>query len=260
MGPRRWWNALSALTIMIEKGSMMAETPLKTCTCCKQARPHDDFSPDRRNKDGLQSRCRECSRAASKAARDADPERARAKERAYFAKNRQRVLESNNRSRVKNADKVKACKKAWYEKVKNDPSFKAKLKARQEANKDAKREYDRAYRAKNPEVQAQRAREWVSRNPEKRAAIVRNYRDRRRAQTSGGISTAELAAWTDQQKKVCYWCGTKCAKGFHVDHYVPLARGGLHEASNLVISCAPCNLKKNAKDPLDFAREIGRLM
>ncbi|MFI8830536.1 HNH endonuclease [Streptomyces afghaniensis] len=42
----------------------------------------------------------------------------------------------------------------------------------------------------------------------------------------------------------------------HVDHLVPLARGGAHSLSNLVPACQRCNTSKGAKDPYDFAGEL----
>lgn len=35
----------------------------KTCCTCKQEKPVDQFNKNRASKDGLQGRCRECSRA-----------------------------------------------------------------------------------------------------------------------------------------------------------------------------------------------------
>jgi 5-methylcytosine-specific restriction endonuclease McrA len=118
------------------------------------------------------------------------------------------------------------------------------------------------YAASSDSVKAERtakAMEWRAKNPEKRAAISQNYKHRRRAQEEGGISSADLLAWKKAQPKVCYWCGAKCAKNATVDHYQPLAKGGKHEADNLVIACRPCNLKKNAKPPEVFAASVGRL-
>lgn len=140
--------------------------------------------------------------------------------------------------------------------------------------KEHKREYDRARVARlkdkiaeqgreryqrNKEKVLAYTREWSARNPERRKAISQNYKHRRRAQERAGISTRELADWKQAQAKVCYWCGVKCARSYHVDHYVPLAKGGKHEASNLVIACPSCNKTKQAKDPLLFARSVGRL-
>lgn len=208
----------------------MADESLKTCADCKQAQPLSCYYKAASNADGLLSRCKQC----------------------YSLKCKE--------YRLRNAEKIKAQKRRAYEQDRQNPDYLAKIKAYQEANKERKREYDRDYRERTKDKQDHWSKEWVAKNPDKRRAILRNYKARRRAQESGGVSTAALAAWTLQQKKVCYWCGSKCAKGFHVDHYVPLCKGGKHEIGNLVIACAPCNLRKNLKDPFDFARQVGRLL
>tara|TARA_R100000656_G_C3923035_1_gene123260 strand:+ start:92 stop:808 length:717 start_codon:yes stop_codon:yes gene_type:complete len=238
----------------------MANGPHKACSRCGIDKELTNFSPDRRASDGLQSSCKECLNADRREKRKVNHEAIRKRERDYYLANKERIHANNKRSRERHAEKVKAGKKAWYEKAKHRPEFQARLKERQEENRDAKREYDREYRAKNRAKCLARAKKWREANPEKRAAIIHNYVARRRAQTKGGITTKELAQWKAEQKKVCYWCGVKCAKNYHVDHYEPLSKGGKHEASNLVIACGPCNLKKNAKDPLDFAQEVGRLL
>jgi len=101
-----------------------------------------------------------------------------------------------------------------------------------------------------------RAAEWAKNNPESRRLISISYKARRRAKEAGGISTADLAAWIKEQRKTCHWCGNSCEESFHVDHYVPLARGGKHAEENLVIACPRCNLSKGARDPLVFAEII----
>lgn len=238
----------------------MADSNHKTCSRCGIAKPTTDYCADRRAKDGLQSACRACDNERRRLRRVEDYERIHARETQYWHEHRERILLNNKRSRERRADAVKAGKKAWYERVKETPEFRAKVKARQETNKAAKSAYDREYRKRNPEKNLERARRWQKANPQKRKAIVHNYTARRRTQEVGGVSTSELARWTAAQKKICYWCGTPCSKGFHVDHYIPLSKGGRHDLANLVIACGPCNLKKNAKDPLDFAREVGRLL
>ncbi len=115
-----------------------------------------------------------------------------------------------------------------------------------------------AYEANRP-ARIESAARWAAANPERRRAIANAYKGRRRAQEEGGISGPELAAWTREQKKVCYWCGSPCAGAFEVDHYVPLAKGGEHSQDNLVIACPQCNRNKSARDPIDFAHRVGRL-
>lgn len=123
----------------------------------------------------------------------------------------------------------------------------------------AKSAYDQQYRLKNPEKCVARSAAWRRANPELRLAISKAYKARRRSHEQGGDSTVAIAAWERAAKKVCYWCGCKCPKKYQVDHYQPLARGGRHEVKNLVISCGPCNRRKNAKDPYQFAQTMGKL-
>lgn len=238
----------------------MADTPYKTCSRCKLVKDSAEFSPDKRSSDSRQAACKVCVNAARKSLRDANLAQANAKAREYVARNKERVYAKNNEYRVRNAETVRAKKKAAYQKIKDCPEYLAKRDAYAKATKDAKREYDREYRKRDPQKCLDRAAAWRRANPDKRAAITHAYSARRRAQERGGVSTKDLCEWVKAQRKVCYWCGAKCAKNYHVDHYTPLSRGGAHDIPNLVIACAPCNLKKNAKDPLDFAKEVGRLL
>ena len=47
---------------------------------------------------------------------------------------------------------------------------------------------------------------------------------------------------------VCYLCGTPVWRGvnLHMDHVVPIAKGGIHCADNLRPACAKCNTRKGA--------------
>lgn len=55
----------------------------------------------------------------------------------------------------------------------------------------------------------------------------------------------------------CYLCGEWISFGHrHVDHIVPVSRGGKHRASNLAVACDKCNMSKHDKMP----EEVGVLL
>jgi len=167
------------------------------------------------------------------------------------------VLAKNQKWRDENRGAVLAGKRSWYERVKTTTEYQEQSRAHREANKAAKQEYDRKYRAsQDPQFALDRAKAWREANPEKRAAISMNYKCRRRAWLEGGPTGAELAAWIAAQEKVCTYCSSECANEFHVDHFMPLAKGGAHALENLRISCPPCNRKKNAKLPDQWLAEL----
>lgn len=49
-------------------------------------------------------------------------------------------------------------------------------------------------------------------------------------------------------ERFCRWCCTKLSdKNRHIDHVIPLTRGGLHVPDNLVASCVQCNVRRHNK-------------
>jgi 5-methylcytosine-specific restriction endonuclease McrA len=113
----------------------------------------------------------------------------------------------------------------------------ARSHVRYENNRAEILEKNREYRAANPEkvVYWSAARRARKRGAEvkktDRNAIASIYREARSA-----------------QHVTCYLCGKHPEKGErHVDHVIPLSRGGRHEAGNLAIACKRCNLTKADK-------------
>ena len=49
----------------------------------------------------------------------------------------------------------------------------------------------------------------------------------------------------------CCWCNHPIKKG-HVDHIVPVSKGGTNHPSNLVYICSGCNLRKHDMSVLEF--------
>lgn len=109
---------------------------------------------------------------------------------------------------------------------------------------------------------------WRNRNPEKAndrcGARVRAYSQRRKS----AKRLAEGEFTRQDINRLIAFQGNKCASckesldnsGYHVDHIQPLAKGGTNWPENLQILCPSCNLSKGAKDPYEWANELGRLL
>jgi len=112
----------------------------------------------------------------------------------------------------------------------------------------------------NREERADYNAQWRKDNPDKVRA--QKHRRRARKQGNGGTHTsADIQRAGDSQNWVCWWrgpgCTVYCRDKYHVDHLIPIARGGHNDPSNIVISCPHCNDSKGAKTPDEFC---GRLL
>ena len=78
-------------------------------------------------------------------------------------------------------------------------------------------------------------------------------RNARKLCAGGTFTDHDVKRQGECQRWRCWWCGKPCANEYHIDHLVPLARGGHNNPSNIVISCPHCNLSKSDKMPDEFA-------
>lgn len=167
--------------------------------------------------------------------------------------------------------------KRWAE---NNPDrMKEKTAKWRAANPDAWKASNKASKQRHQAEYSAKQREKYSEDPKPfREAWARYYESSKpyhlaRAADAGRVRRARKkgASGThtgDDAKSLLISQGYRCAycradlrkKKRHLDHIMPLARGGSDDRNNLQWTCAPCNLSKGAKDPIDFARERGLLV
>lgn len=115
----------------------------------------------------------------------------------------------------------------------------------QEANADRIRAYAREqqvrYRAEHPDA----AREWWTNNPAKHRLYQANRRFRQ--QQGPGVSERDWLRLVRRYGGRCAYCGALCDP--HMDHVIPLKRGGRHSIGNVLPACRSCNTSKNARLP-----------
>lgn len=103
---------------------------------------------------------------------------------------------------------------------------------------------------------AESVRQYRERNPEK----LREFAQRRKGRKLGRLPKGTIPTLLKLQRGCCPICKAKLAGKYHVDHVMPLAKGGLHERSNVQLLCPPCNVRKSAKDPVQYMQERGFLL
>lgn len=163
--------------------------------------------------------------------------------REWRLRNRDR-LAAYDRSRAQ-TDERKSANRAW--RVAHKERLAESGKQYYESNKDRLREKYRQYRQANKD----RVRQWA------RAGF---HRRRARILAAEGTHTAvDIQRQYEAQKGRCYYCHKKLGKTYHVDHVVPLSRGGTNGPENLVIACPKCNVSKNDRLPHEWP-EGGRLL
>jgi hypothetical protein len=117
------------------------------------------------------------------------------------------------------------------------------------------RESSRLWRKKNPTKYKENLVNWIKENPDKYKLITAKGNSKRRAAEKN--NTPDL---THNQKLIIetiYLQRLRLEKKFgiqfHVDHVIPISKGGLHIPSNLQVLPAKLNLKKNSKNSLRWA-------
>lgn len=156
-----------------------------------------------------------------------DPEKKRAADAAYYQANAAMIRQRSAAYYASTREKGKVDRRRY-----------------RKGNLEQLRQYDAARYAADPK-------------PWKLRAALRKARKRG---AEGSYTAADVRRIEKQQKGRCAYCRTKLDSGRHIDHILPLSKGGSNWPANIQLLCAPCNLSKQAADPLDYARRTGRLL
>ena len=243
--------------------------PQKRCIICKQDFPAtlEFFYKHNQCKDGLHPRCKNCFGIGKKP-------------REGYVDGKKRCRRCNNyfpptdeffSARSDSTDKLSYHCRDCMKKFAEESNRKRGAQPRKPPNPIPRHIRDR-------EKNIQRVTEWQKEHPEQTKENKRKYqqsprglknhlaaensRRARKAQASGTFTAGDIERMLRRQKGKCYYCKKKLGtdrRAYHVDHAIPLSRGGTNDPSNLVITCPPCNEKKGKRMPHEWP-EGGRLL
>lgn len=185
----------------------------KACNLCGEKKSPEEFYRNAGTKDGLGSCCKRCSIDKARRARLADPERARRHDRAYRARNLEKV--------------------------------RAKGRARYWRDVEASRERSRAWAAANRDY----FKAWRADHD---ACMKAHYKAKRAKRLQVLVGSIDVVAIWDGRCGICgldldpnLRFPDRLSKS--IDHIVPLARGGTHTQDNVQWAHLGCNSAKGAR-------------
>lgn len=263
----------------------------KRCGGCDEIKPRDAFSKHKRNKDSLQTQCKAC----NKQYLVDNAERVKSARKVYYTGHKENIREYLRATREQRTATHRVwiaahpgyCARKCKEWATAHPFYKAEYRARNIetirerereqywANRSARLEKSKAYHEANKDTILARKKEYAKTEEarEKAANRGRSRRIRIRGVT-GNYTSDDLpairAAQTDKRGRlICWACGKPIIGNNppphipggtpmppHLDHWIPIARDGKHDAGNLHFMHGLCNIAKGAKMPT----EIGRLI
>lgn len=192
----------------------------KTCNKCGTNKPLNErfFRADAKCKSGFRSVCKKCSDEGKRLFRKTP-------------QGRRETAEYQKKWRERNPD----YQKYW---LAQNP------------------DYHRKWHEKNPGKAYSGYKRWLNEilTPEERLNHNKAHAHRRRAKkldAGGKFTRHDVKRILEAQKHRCWWCSCRLDK-HHMDHRIPLSRGGANDPSNLVASCPPCNQRKSSKMPWEL--------
>lgn len=219
------------------RAKMLCPAGMKFCPDCEETKPAttEYFGRNVSEADGFSRICKPCRNAYLVERNAKNPERARASRKKwadanpdyferYNEENKEALKEKGRRYYLANRERIRANSRAWYE----------------------------GNRGRALELTKERRK----RNPGSVALYSRNRRALLRA-AEGRHDVDEVWQMVEDQDGLCAYCEHPLFGDFHVEHMMPVVRGGRNDWTNLAIACPRCNVRKNTKTAEEWMAVLG---
>lgn len=192
---------------------------MKKCGKCKLEKDENDFHKNKAKTDGCATECKDCKKRLDIKYREENRDYYLNYLRSYREENKNELDAKKKVYISQNKEKHQTRIHKWY--LKNQDSIKARVSL---------------YKKEHPEQ-------------------YQMYNNRRAASKKTDI--VDIFTHQDIINKYgnkCFYCPGSFD---HIDHYMPLSKGGMHTLENVRPSCVECNLTKSNKLPEEFIKYKG---
>jgi len=186
---------------------------MKICTGCEISKDLEEFNKCSKSKDGRRERCKKCRKLE-------------------YQENKEKILKRAKNNYVNNKQKIQKYKKEYAQK-----------------NKDKLSKKLRKYYKDNKTRLVQKQKEYYKNNKDIFLIASRKRKALKKSSSDGTITRESLKELLQMQNNRCYHCDCELDEKKHLDHFIPISKGGIDGMLNVVWSCARCNLTKHATMP-----------
>ncbi len=220
---------------------------VKECKQCKKEKDVSLFYNSKLGKFGVRGECKKCY-----ALRYYKDEKRLKYSRKWRRDNKDKLRPGVLLYRSKNKNKISETSKKWGELHKKE----RKIWKREWylTNIDRIKLYNKKYHADpdNRKMIAERKRKYYRNNTEyrlKKRIYGQNYHKRVKNVSDGSVTYIFIKELFNKQKGRCAITDKSLLDGFHIDHIIPISKGGLHISKNIQLLLPTVNLQK--KDRLN---------
>ncbi len=220
---------------------------MRKCKRCEVSKPLVEFSNDKRKLEGKNTMCKLCSYEQRKAFREENKERLAEEGRLWRRNNKEKLVESRAKYYMRHKEESKTYRADNIERIN------AKQKEYRENNREKRNHQVSEWAKDNKDYCSLRQKEYRKTQKGKMVTIAAQHKraERSRDTCDGSVTTMSLVELLEYQNNKCYHCSNELdhdtRRAVHLDHLIPLSKGGTHTLDNVVWSCACCNLTKSDK-------------